>query len=156
MALTQVEAKDEMFTMFRTAWNANSVAVITPFQITVPYVSYQGVRVTEPHPADKYSAILDMIVVSRKQATLAINVVNMGDRMYNNKGILRLQILCPLSDAQNADRGLRLGLVALDAFDGKRSPCGVKFYDGMVEPSLSNEVFSKHIMTVKYEYADIN
>lgn len=156
MALDQIQAKDEMFTMFRTAWNANSVAIIAPYQITIPEVYYHGVEKPAIPPSDKYFAILDMIVVDRKQKTLAIDVVNFGDRMYNNRGLLRLQIVCPLSDAENSDRGLRLGMVARDAFDGKRSPCGVLFRNGTIEPSLSTEVFSKHIFTVKYEYDEIN
>lgn len=156
MALNQLQAKDEMFTMFRTAWNAGSVAVITPYQLTIPEVYYHGVERPSPPPANKYFAILDMIVVDRRQKTLAINVVNTGDKMYNNIGLLRLQIVCPISDAENSDRGLRLGMVARDAFDGKRSPCGIVFLNAKIEPSLSTEVFSKHIFTVQYQYDEIN
>jgi hypothetical protein len=159
MALTQLQAKDEMFTMFRTAWNAlvgGALSVVSPYQATIPEVYYHGVEKPLIPPSDKYFAILDMIVVDRKQKTLAIDVVNFGDKMYNNRGLLRLQIVCPLSDAENSDRGLRLGMVARDAFDGKRSPCGVVFFNGTITPSLSTEVFSKHIMTVEYQYEDIN
>lgn len=154
MAATQIQAKDEMFAMFKAAWDtvATGGSAILSY---VPPVYYHGVQKTTTPEADKYFAIMEMIVVDRSQATLAINVVNVGDRMYNNRGLLRLQVMCPLSDAENSDKGLRLGMVARDAFDGKRSPCGVLFRNAKVEPSLSTEVFSKHIMTVQYEYNEI-
>jgi hypothetical protein len=155
MALTEVQAKDEMLTMFRTAWNANSVAVITPYQVTVPAVRYHGQVNKEPPPSNLYHAILYMECVSRSQKTLAIDVASIGTRRYNNIGILSLQIMCPFSDAENSDRGLRLGIVARDAFEGKTSPCGVWFRDAKVTPSLSTEVFSKHIMTVGYQFDEI-
>ena len=58
MAATQIQAKDEMFAMFKTAWDAGATAITT----TVPPVYYHGVQKPTTPEANKYVAIMEMIV----------------------------------------------------------------------------------------------
>lgn len=151
MALTYIEAKDEMLTMLQTAWNAQAAAIVT----YIPIILYQGIEPKNIQPSDKYFGKCDIFVLSDNQKTLSTNVGQASQRRYNNKGILQLQIMCPLSDVQNSDRGAKLANIAKLAFRGKQSPCGIVFYNAMYTPSLSTEVFSKHIMTVEYNFDEI-
>lgn len=155
MSATYLVAKDEMFLMFQTAWDLGSAAIVAPFQIGIPHVYYPGVERPITPPANEYCGFLDLIVVEEKQATLAIDVASLGQKMYNNRGILRFQLICPLKDAENSDRGARLASLVRNAFRGKRSPCGTVFLNSMFTQSIPTEVFSKFIMTTEYNYNDI-
>src|SRR5574343_2089556 len=141
MSLTYPEAIDEMFLMLKTAW-ANSSPSILPY---VPNISYPGIETPSVPVSGKYHAKADIYPVSEKQRTLSTNVDIGGGRRYNNRGILKLQIMCPLSDVRNAEIGIKLGILARDAFRGKHSPCGIVFYNAVVIPSMPSEVFSKYI-----------
>lgn len=151
MSLTYLQARNEMFKMFADAWALNTPAIVSP----APTVYYPNVLPPSPPPSNLYFAVVNIKVAKEVQKTLAIDVVNFGGRMYNNKGLFICEIMCPLSDAPNSEKGAELATVARNAFRGKRSPCGVVFYDAMFTVSKSTEVFSKYIMTVEYNYDDI-
>lgn len=151
MSLTYLQARNEIFTMFANAWALNAPAIVSP----APKVYYPNVLPPAVPPSNLYFAVVKIKTIQEVQKTLAINVVNPGGRMYNAKGLFSCEIICPLSDAQNSSKGAQLCMVARDAFRGKHSPCGVVFYDATPTEGKSTEVFSKHIMTVEYNYDDI-
>lgn len=152
MATDYLTAKDVMLTMLMDALTLDAPAVIG----YVPEVNFQGTKKGVTPPSEKYHGVAFVHAVKEEQATLCHDVDTLGSRRYNNKGLFEFQIMCPLSDSQNSDRGAKIAYIAQKAFRGKEGSCGIVFYDAMFKAGASTEVFSKHIMTVKYNYDEVS
>lgn len=158
MSATLNQAKDTMYTMLMTDIIAQSPSIIG----YVPNITFHGSRYSPPPangiipPADKYHGVSFVHVMKEEQKTLCHDVDTLGSRRYNNRGVFEFQIMCPLSDAQNSDKGDRLAYVAQKAFRGKEGTCGIVFYDAMYKSGATGDVFSKYIMTVKYNYDEVS
>lgn len=151
MTFDIIQANDEMLTMLKTAWDAQTTAIVA----YIPDIQYEGETKKVVPPSDKYYGVLYNNILTNPQATLCGDLDGIGSRRYNNTGILEFHISCPLSDAENANKGKRLGIVARNAFRGKYSPSGIIFYNARIIPSKPNEIFNKYIMFVDYNYYNI-
>ena len=151
MSLTYPQAIDEIFAMFKTAWDAQTTAIVG----YIPAVLYPGIESTSVPASGKYFVKADVLPVKERQKTLAVNVDIPTGRRYNNMGIVRFQIMCPLSDVRNAEKGVDLGILVRNAFRGKESPCGIVFHNAVVTPSYPSEVFSKYIVTIEYNFDEL-
>lgn len=110
MALsTFVAARDEIVTVFKTAWDA-----ITP---PVPPVIYADVESDPPKDATSWAAVQVLHQISG-QATLGES----GNRRFRREGLVVVKIYTKAGDGL-ATNDL-LSKVALNAFEGKTSASG--------------------------------
>jgi hypothetical protein len=137
--------------MFNTRWQAKTFAIVG----YIPDVSYPGMETTLKPPTGIYYASAKIIPSGEKQSTFRSNVDGLQNVRYNNFGILQFVIFCPISDAQNAYKGRLLGIVARDAFTGKESPSGVRFFSAVLTEPRVTEVFNKFTVNIDYNYDDV-
>jgi hypothetical protein len=148
---TYTQATDDMFGLFRAAWNAGAAAIVG----SIPPVVYQGVEPAAIIPADSYWCRVSRQSVYEKQATLKTAVALDVSRRYNNTGLLFVQLFCPLSDSQAMDKGSRLAVLIRDAFRGKESANNVWFRNVRIRELASDEGYIMFNIIAEYDYDDI-
>ena len=151
MSLTYDQAVDEMFALFRTAWNANTAAIVG----TVPEVRWQGVESKVVPIVDGYWCRISTQNLGEKQTTFKSAIAQDTNRRYTSKGLLFVQIFCPMSDSDSMSKGRQLGEVAKKAFRGKATPAAVWFRNARVNDLPPEDDMYRFNMVVEYEYDDI-
>lgn len=135
MSLTITEARDEILTLFQTAWDANSNG--TP-------VYYWDV----PHEPPKSGDWARVSVQHQTGGDAAI-----GGRFFDRAGIITVQLFTIYGRGlSNADS---LSKVCLDAFEGKSTSGGVWFRNARInEIGLDGKWFNTNVI-VEFEYTEV-
>lgn len=143
--ITYEEAIDEIFGIFKTAWDAESAAAVT----YVPEVRWPGVE--EPNKPDNSSfwVRVSQQTVLENQASLK-NGEN-GQR-YTTSGLVFIQLFCPKSDSESMTKGRRLAIIARDAFRGNSTSGNVWFRNAKINELPAEEYFYRFNVIVEYEY----
>jgi hypothetical protein len=114
------QARDELYEMFRAAWAANSGAVV---QGSAPPVIYQGVSKDTPPAMEVSYARASVKHFTGTQGSLG----GTGNRRFNRTGAVFIQTFAPLGIGNPLTIAVRLGRIALEAFEGRSSPGGIWF-----------------------------
>lgn len=111
-------ARDEIFTRFRTQWEADTPALNGGTSVLV---EWEGVEKLNPPPTNAPWARATVVHSEGNQRTLG----GIGGRRFGRSGNVFIQVFAPRGQGQ----GLldRLCAVAVSAFEGKKTPSGVWF-----------------------------
>ena len=121
MSLTIDEAATEMQTLFKAAWDADPVST----GITLYYDD-----LTKEPPLDAPWALVSVEHLTGHQASLT---GGLGTTMWNRRGIVRIGIRTVLGKGLKQNR--QLGMVAVNAFEGKTTPGSVWFRNVRYTPA---------------------
>lgn len=147
MTTTYPAALDEMFALFRDAWNTGATAIVG----YVPEVRWPGVEEPDKPETKKYWARVSTQTVLERQATFR----NGDDKRYTTDGLLFVQIFCPMSDARAMERGRNLAVLARNAFRGEETSSSVWFRNARInELSPDGKAYRFNVVT-EYEYDEL-
>lgn len=135
MSLTFTEARDEILTLFRTAWEA---------QPTPPSLFYWDVEQEDP-TGEIWARITVRHNIGGNDA--------IGNRLFVREGVITLQIFTRFGEGLvNADATAK---VAVDAFQGKSTPGGVWFRNvRYTEIGQDGEWFQSQVLA-DFEYTEV-
>lgn len=151
MNLTYPQALDEMFTLFRTAWNANTTAIAG----YIPETRWPDVEETTKPDKDKFWCRVSTQNFKEQQATLSDCVGVPGKKRFNTVGRIYVQLFCPKSLGNSKELGDKLAVVARDAFRGKQSPGGVWFRDTTISNLSPEALFYRINVTSDFNFDEI-
>lgn len=149
MSLTFEQARDEIHTLFKTAWDAggssNGVAVL-----------YVDSKITVPKGDDADSNPLPWarIAVSHSggsQASLSGGIG--GAKRWSRIGLVIIEIFTPLGvGGVLADQ---LAKITVDAYEGKTTPGAIWFRNVQLNEIGANGAWWKNNIVVEFEYDEI-
>lgn len=146
MSATFVEVKDDVCTLFNTAWQT-----ITP---TVPPVKWPGKpNYNAPGPGDSSWARVAMPGDSGSQSSLA-NAV--GQIRYERNGPIIVQIFTPIAEDLDADElGRTYAQVVVDAFQGSSTSKQIWFRSIDLNIIGENGTFWQVNVVINFNYDQI-
>lgn len=147
------EARDQIFALFKTAWDANTAA-LTPGAY-VPEVRWQGKEVGTKPPSDKHWARISTQSVLETQATLSDCVEEPGKSRYESSGLVFVQVFSPKSQATAYEVGQQLAIVARNAFRGKKTSGQVWFRNVRINNLDPENLFYRFNVVAEYEYDEV-
>lgn len=149
------QARDEMFALFKTAWDANSAAVVG----YVPEVRWQGKEIATPNAGKpdrtKFWARVSIQSVLEQQATLSNCVVEPGKKKYESAGLIFVQVFGPKSVDNSYELLQQLAKVARNAYRGKTTPGNVWFRNVRINTLNPEELFYRLNVVGEYEFNEI-
>lgn len=139
------DAIDEMFGIFKTAWEANSAAVAS----YIPEVRWPGVEEPTTPETSKFWVRVSQQTVDEEQSSL-----RNGDfvQRYTADGVIFVQLFCPKSDAQSMTNGRKLAIIARNAFRGNATSGKVWFRNARINELPPEEKFYRFNVVAEYEY----
>lgn len=144
---TYEEAIDEIFEIFKVAWDANSAAIVG----YVPEIRWQGVE--EPNSPDysKFWCRVSQQTVIEQQSGFR----NGECKPYTTEGLVFIQIFCPKSDSESMTKGRKLAIVGRDAFRGNSTSGKVWFKNARVNELPAEIQWIRLNVVAEYEYDEI-
>jgi hypothetical protein len=121
---TMTQARDDVFTMFLTAWNANAA-----FDGYVPEVRYAGTAKGPVPPAEKAWCRVTLQHTTGGQVSFGAP----GGRRFERRGLMMVQLFVPTVHGRGLSDIEQLATVARNAWEGLSSPNGVWFRNIRVE-----------------------
>ena len=146
-ALTYTDAIDTMFGMVNAAWvGAASIVGYTPV------IRWQGKEVADKPPVDQIWARVSAQIITDQQSSLAnIN----GNRMYEAKGLLYIQLFCPRSN-NDLQTGRIFSQYIREVFRTE-SPDGNIWFTNQRIVELAPDLASYPILiSANFEYTGVN
>ncbi|AAT69471.1 gp77 [Alphaproteobacteria phage PhiJL001] len=134
MSLTFTAARDELLTLFQTAWDANSGGVkLYYWDLTdTPPTADEWARVTVRHTGGNDAAL--------------------GGRIFERTGFATVQIFT--IHGRGLSRADELAKVAVDAFQGQSTPGGIWFRNvRLVEVGQDGKWFQNNVVA-DFEYTE--
>lgn len=151
MTLEYDAARDEMFALFLTAWNANTTALVG----YVPEVRWQGKEDGTKPDRSKFWARVSIQSVLEQQATLSNCVVEQGKKKYESAGLVFVQLFGPKAVATAYDDLQKLAKVARNAYRGKTTPGNVWFRNVRINTLGPEELFYRLNVVAEYEFDEL-
>lgn len=155
MTVRYDEARDEMFALFKAAWDANATALVG----YIPEVRWQGREIATPNAGkpdnSKFWARVSIQSVLEQQATLSNCVVEPGKKKYESSGLIFVQLFGPKSRATAYDDLQKLAIVARDAYRSKVTPGQVWFRNVRINTLQPEELFYRLNVVGEYEFDEI-
>lgn len=94
MTATYSEARDEMFRLFQTAFNAGAADIVN----YVPEIRWQGVEEKDAPPEDKFWVrVSTQNVTSRQSAFVSDDAPAQSAKEFTNRGLIFVQVFAPRS-----------------------------------------------------------
>ncbi len=150
MTTTYTNAVDEMFSVVRTVWNANTAAIVG----YVPEMRWQGVEVSTPPPNDLYWGRTSIQTVTDQQTNVATLDGN-GKRRYTTSGLIFVQLFAPLADAQSMDKIRKLAQTVRAGFRGTTTPSSVVFRNARINELSPDGKANRINVVAEFEYDEI-
>lgn len=147
MTATYPQAIDDIFTLFRTAWLAQTAAIVG----YVPAVRWPGVEEPTRPPVDKFWARVSQQTVIERQITFR----NVVDKRYETNGLLFVQVFAPMSDPQAMERLRALAVVARNAFRGKATASEIWFRNARINELPPDGKAFRCNVVADYQYDEI-
>lgn len=151
MTATFTQARDEMFALVKTAWDAGTAAIVG----YVPYVHWQGVEVQGKQDGSKYWARVSKQTVDSEQTSLSMNVGEEGKRRYNEYGIIFIQLFCPKSQGDAEAKGGELAEFARAIFRGVSTENCVWFKNARINEVPAEDLFHRFNVVAEFEYDEV-
>ena len=124
---TMTAARDEVFGLFKTYWDANAKYPLVTG--TIPEIRYEGTVKPDKPASDACWCRISMVHMAGSQLTFG----KLGGRRFERRGTIYVQIFVPVKGGEGLSASEALGIVARDAFEGKSTASGVWFRDVHVE-----------------------
>jgi hypothetical protein len=148
---TYSQAIDDMFTLFRMAWNAGAAVVVG----SVPAIRWEGVQEPSIPPVDAYWCRVSTQQVAEPQSSFKTGIAPDANRRYTAIGVLFVQIFCPMSEAQAMEKGRLLAELARNAFRGKETANQVWFRNVRIQRLAPEQNYYRFNVVAEYTYDDI-
>lgn len=145
MSLTFAQARDEILTLFKTAWDAGA-------ESAGKTVIYPDAKNTVPETNDGNGdpdvwARVSVVHTTGEQATLSNHL---GQQRFQRNGIFTAQVFSPIGTGLSI--GDNLYKIVVDAFEGKASPGGVWFTNVSVNEIGPEGSWFQTNITADFEY----
>lgn len=150
MSLTYSEATDAIFNRFRSKWLTDTPTIVG----NVPTIVWQGVEPPRGLPIDDYWCRLSIQTVLEQQGALNA-VANPNNRLYTVKGVLFVQLFCPMAKADAMQKGRELAMVARNAFRGYDVPGEVWFTNVTINELKPEDTMYRFNVAADFTYNDI-
>lgn len=136
LSLTFEEARDEIFTLIKTAWDT------TGFPIKWP-----GVKFDKPEPASVWAEVIFHHLAGGQQG------FGSGVNMWKRAGSMLVRVYCPMGEGFTL--AYRNAKVIADAIEGNATPGGVWFRDTSIREG--DEVGEYELVTVEtiFHYTEV-
>lgn len=163
MTLTYDAAVDEMFGLFKAAWDSGSAAIVG----YVPEVRWPGVELKNPDgsikkpESDKYWARVSQQGVDEEQTSLSACVASnenggvLPASRFTAIGLLFVQLFCPKTEAEAMEFGRELAKLSRAAYRGKKTAGGVWFRNVRIIEVESEELWHRFNVVAEYEYDEV-
>lgn len=149
MALpTLPEAKDEMFGLFKTKWEADTPAINGA--VAIP-VQWPGVDKQAPPAADGAYAAIFIKHGQSRQATLG----ETGNRRFTRTGLIIVQCFAPISRGDASTFAENAAIIARDAYEGVGTDSGIWFRNARVTEIGSDKTWYQFNMVVEFQYDEL-
>lgn len=128
--MTDSEARDEMYAVMNTAWNAGAItAIAAPASINIRFV---GIPLEEPtgYWVRISSQIIEQLLASMADETTFGN----NKRRYETSGIVFAQLFAPKSEKNAYDKGFRVAQILRNAFRSHGQSGNVTFTNARINP----------------------
>ena len=145
------QARDEIFTLFNTAWQAETGAVAG----YVPEIRWQGVEYRDTPDGSKFWARVTKDTVLEEQTTLSTCEGKPGQKRYTASGLVFVQIFCPKSNTQAFAIGQKLAKIARNAFRGKTTPGKIWFRNVRINELDPEELYYRFNVVTEFEYDEL-
>lgn len=149
---TMTEARDDIYTAFKTVWDAQA-GVANGGE--VPEVRWDGVQKTatpEEPPADKPWARVKVMHMTGGQITLGA----VGNRRFLRAGTVFVQVFVPYTRGQGLSLGDQLVMIARAAFEGRaRTAQGVTFRNARSREVGPTRSWYQYNVMSDFEYEEI-
>lgn len=142
MSLTLTQARDEIFTMLKTAIDASSYSSISVRYQDVPVDLTSSAQGTNDNP-DPFLQV-ELLHLGGRQSSLG------PVALYTRNGLLRVMVFSP--------RGLGMSTldeicqIVLDAYEGHSSPGGVWFRNAHVNEQGADGIWTRMDVLVDFTY----
>lgn len=141
-SLTITQARDEIYTMLKTAWDAMSDDYPLRFQGMAE--ADPSSQVTDHHPP--------------AWARASIHHTDMGDdalggRLFYRRGLLMVELFTPRFDGLSTLD--TLSQVVISAFQGQKSPSGIWFREVTFTETDSDGVYATGQVRARFEYNEV-
>lgn len=146
--ITQVEARGEVFALFKESWDVETEAIAG----YVPHVEYQGVQPRPTPDTEKHWARISIQTVGENQTSLSTSEGAAGQKRYTAYGLIFVQIFSPRSLNNGFDKGLQLADIAKNAFRGKTTPGKIWFRNVRVNELEPENSFYRLNVVAEFEY----
>jgi hypothetical protein len=148
MTTTYVEAIDQMFALFNTAFNAGAPSIVGYW----PLIRWPGIGESATPDASKFWCRVSQQTVHEEQSTLRAD----NKRRYTADGLVFVQLFCPKSDIEAMEKGRLLAVLARDSFRGKTTSGKVWFRNARINELPPEESAYRFNIIAEYEYDEIN
>lgn len=138
MTATFEEAQDEVYGLFKTAWDTTGFIALYP--------NVAGSVPTTPTPWARAKATL----FNGGDASLS---GALGTRRYERQGLFTAQIFVPAGEG--LERAMQLAKIVVDAYDGQRTASGIWFRNARVADVGPDGDWYQVNVLVNYEFDEI-
>lgn len=153
MSTTTPNARDEMLTMFRDAWNASAAAAAGTAQ--PPRVMWDAAEEERGDGPRSDECWAGVSIAHNPPAGGQRTLGETGNRRFARAGILTVQVFSPMSVNNSITVAEDLAVIARDAYEGRSSPSGVWFRNvGIQEVGPMDPWFQLNV-TAEFSYDEI-
>lgn len=153
MTTNYVDAIDELFGIFITAWRDQPVGLLVG---SWPPIYWQGKPEPDIPDSTIYWVRMTQKTIDDEQATMQSNID--GSRRWTNSGILMIEIFCPLSKVDFMQVGRQLAVIARDAYRGVKTATSILIRNPQISEEGIDQRYKKSYkfaIMVEYEYDEI-
>lgn len=120
--MTTVQARDQIFTLLKTAWASGAPGAVA--SAYTPALYYQGQEPLTAPPMNLAHGKVTLTHVTGRQTSLASSD---STKRWTRGGIIIVQCLAPISSGKGLTIAESLAVVANNAFEGKTTTGGAWF-----------------------------
>ena len=143
MSLTFTEARDEILSLFKTAWDAQAAPI--------PQLLYWDVTGDPPTgndsdgDPDPWARITVRHVIGENDA--------IGGSLFNREGVVTVQIFSPFGTGLQINDNL--AKIAVDAFQGKKTAGGVNFTNVRLNEIGQDGIWFQSNILADFDYCEV-
>jgi hypothetical protein len=148
MSTTYIPAIDSVFSLFKTAIDAGSTAIIG----YVPEIRWPGIESSDKPDETKFWLRISNQSVYEEQTALAGND---GLKRFTNNGLIFVQLFAPKTSSKNFVLLKQLAFLVKTAFMSKRTSEGVILRNARLNELSDEAGFHRCNVVVEYEYDEM-
>lgn len=149
MSVSTPDAVDEILGLFKAAWDIGSPAYNSGTPLPV---EWDGQDTGSPPDLTKPCARVFVRHVGSRQITFG----ETGNRRFNRRGIVTVQVFQPISDRRGLSVVQNLAIIARDAYEGKGTATGIWFRNVRSrEVGADGRGWYQYNVTAEFEYDEL-
>jgi len=149
MPTSNINAIDEMFAAFQTAWSAGTTAIVG----YIPLIKWDGIDDGTIPDANKFWVRVSTQQVDSRQATLCENVVTHGSRRYETNGVIFVQLFAP-KRKDSMEKAKLLCALVQNTF--RKSTTNVIIRNARIQDLPSDNGAIRKNVVAEYQFDEIN